>query len=104
MKTGFKERAGAILKHNGLLSTDAIGTVWSEGNVIKQYLNGQGFSVESGVDNPTYDYIVIGKSKANLTNLFKALTLINSGGIIVIYEEGNPVTIRERTNLYEIKS
>jgi len=97
MKNGFN-KIEAVLRRYGMRTGDAIGTVWSSGNAISSYLTKRGYTVEDGTSHPTYDYIVLGRSKSNLENVLKSLTKLNSNGILVCIVEDRWVAIQERNN------
>jgi hypothetical protein len=83
MSNGFKEGLISILEKYGMRTGDAIGTVWSQLPSLHLLITVAGFPVESGIDNPTYDYIIMGESVVSLYNIKLAVSKLNSGGIVV---------------------
>jgi len=83
MKSGYKS-INKILKAQGFKNSGVLGTVWSSGSTIRNYLKSIGYKLENGINHPTYDYIIIGKSKASLENVQLALTKLNSGGKLIV--------------------
>lgn len=97
MKNGYNKIDKALRKYS-MKTSGALGTVWSSGWAIDNYLTSKGYKVEDNIVNPTYDYIVIGKSKSTLENVLKALTRLNSGGILICIVDHKWAVIQERNN------
>lgn len=94
MKRGFKEVVDKILRSYGLLTSDCIGTVWADGDWSWLALSAMGYRVEKGINNPTYDYVIMSKGKSTLTNILEALTKIKIGTIIIFRADGELKTIK----------
>ena len=97
MKNGFRKLEEILRKHN-LRTSGAIGTVLSNGRNIESFLDRIGYNIERGLENPTYDYIVMGESQVSLSNIKLALSRLNSNGILIARADREWNIIKKGTN------
>lgn len=103
MNRGFKDTVDFILRKYGLKTRDCVGTVWSDGDWSWLTLNAMGYRVEKGITNPDYDYVILSKGKSTVQNVFKALTVVKTGCIIIFRADGNEELVKLITTLYNLR-
>jgi SAM-dependent methyltransferase len=90
MKIGYEE----LLRKYGFKG-NGIGSVLSKG-MIEERLSLSGYYIEPFAQGNSFDYIVIGKSMANLKMVKIALAKLKNGGILVLYTDGNWTTLMKK--------
>jgi len=96
MKTGYKQKIEQALKERSL--SNGIGAVLSDGSTIMSYLTRKGYYVDEGILYPTYDYVVIGKSRFSVESLEQAMVGLNPTGIVIVVIDGEAVVLTQRSN------